>query len=114
MEIKEEIRKEINRLAESNMLVIVEGPKDARALLKYKIINTLQLSKKPLFAVAELASVEKKVALLTDLDKKGKQLYGKLAKDLQKHGVKIDNTLRDLLFKAKLSHVEGIDTYLEK
>jgi len=51
--------------------------------------------------------------LLTDLDGEGRKLYHKLSRDLQKHGVKVNNKLRELLFKAKLSHIEGLATYLD-
>jgi len=47
--------------------------------------------------------------LLTDLDKKGKELYGKLNSGLQRFGVRIDNNFREFLFKkTKIRQIEGL------
>ena len=43
---------------------------------KVGIVNIIELSKKPLFAVVEQISDScRECAILTDLDKKGKELY---------------------------------------
>ena len=57
---------------------------------------------------------EKKVLILTDLDKKGKQIYGRLKKDLNKRGVLVDDKLRNLLFKTDLRQIEGLKRYVER
>ncbi len=96
-----------------NKLVIVEGIKDKRALAKLGIINVITLSKKPLFAVVEeTASQTREVVLLVDLDEEGKKIYHSLAVDLQKHRVKIDNKLREYLFKTQLRQIEGLASYV--
>jgi len=99
----------------SNVLVIVEGKKDKTALQKLGINNVMELSRKPLFQIVEeVASANKECIILTDLDKKGKEIYGKLNSNLQRHGVKINNKLREFLFRhTKLRQIEGIDSYLE-
>ena len=51
--------------------------------------------------------------ILTDLDKEGKKLFGKLNKELQRRGVKVDNALRLLLFKTGITEIEGLDTYIK-
>ncbi len=51
--------------------------------------------------------------ILTDLDSEGKKLYGKLKKQLSNFGIKIDNELRDLLFKTKLRQIEGMKNYFD-
>ena len=52
---------------------------------------------------------------ITDFDKKGKQLYGKLNHDLCRFGVKVDNKFRHFLFrKTKLRQIEGLDSYIER
>lgn len=119
----EELLELLDKLKESSKLVIVEGLKDKRALewLGFKSKNILRL-KKPLYAVVEEASEitsarkgkAKECAILTDLDRKGRELYARLRKDLQKHRIKIDDTLRKFLFKStKLRQIEGLKTYLE-
>ena len=110
---------ELNRIIEKikslNIPVIVEGKKDRAALEKLGIINIVELSKKPLFQIVEeVSDSNEECVILTDLDKKGKELYGKLNSDFQKRGVKINNELRNFLFRnTKLRQIEGINTYIE-
>jgi 5S rRNA maturation endonuclease (ribonuclease M5) len=94
----------------SDKLVIVEGKKDLEALKKFGFKRIITL-KSPLYAVVESVS-EKEVLILTDLDKKGKELYGKLYRDLTRRGVRINNCLRELLFKNRISHIEGLSHLL--
>ncbi len=113
MEEKEKITKLLDEIKERNLFVIVEGIKDKKTLAKFGITDVITLSRKPLYAIAEESAEHDEVVLLTDLDTKGKQLYRKLSSDLQKYGVKINNKLREYLFKTKLRHIEGIDSYME-
>ena len=108
--IIEQLYEEIDKL--KNVRVIVEGKKDKKALEEVGFKNVVTLDK-PLFAVVEKIT-DKKVVVLTDLDKKGKQIYGKLKKDLNKRGVFVDDKVRNLLFKTKLRQIEGLITYLSK
>ena len=110
---KEEILKLLEEIKEKNKLVIAEGIKDKRALAKLGITNVITLSKKPLFAVVEeAASKTKEVVLLVDLDEEGRKIYHSLSVDLQKHRVKIDNKLRECLFKTSLRQIEGLARYV--
>lgn len=106
----EEFFKYIDKIKKSNILVIVEGKKDTKALQELGIKNIIELSKKPLFDIIEkVSSKNKDCIILTDLDKKGKQLYGKLNSGLQRHGVRIDNKFREFLFrKTKIRQIEGL------
>lgn len=112
----EEFNKHIEKIINSNIIVIVEGKKDRAALNKFSIINIVELTKKPLFRVVEeVADSGKECVILTDLDKKGKQIYRKLNSDLQRHGVKINSKFREFLFKnTKLRQIEGMDTYFTR
>lgn len=111
----EEIQSFIEKIKNSNTLVIVEGKKDKIALQKLGIKNIVELNKKPLFAVVEeISDSNEECIILTDLDKKGKEIFGKLNSNLQKNGVKINNKFREFLFKhTKLRQIEGIDSYLD-
>ena len=111
----EEFHNHIEKIKNSNILIIVEGKKDGAALRKLGLTNIIELSKKPLFqTVEEVSNSAGECLILTDLDKKGKELYGKLNSDLQKHGVKIDNKFREFLFRhTKIRQIEGIDNCLE-
>lgn len=112
----EELNNLIEKIKDSGILVIVEGKKDMAALKKLGITNIMELSKKPLFQVVEeVSGSNKECIILTDLDSKGREIYGKLNSDLQKNGVKVDNRLREFLFKStRLRQIEGLSGYLER
>ena len=111
----EELHSFIDKIKNSNILIIVEGKKDKIALQKLGIKNIVELNKKPLFQIVEdVANSNEECIILTDLDKEGKQLYSKLNSNLQKNGVKVNNKFREFLFKhTKLRQIEGMDSYLE-
>src|SRR3989338_8897687 len=100
----------IERLIESEKPIIVEGKKDKAALEKIGAKKVFQI-KGPLFKFIESLEEFDSVVILTDLDKEGKKIYGKLAGPLSQRGVKIDNYFREFLLKTKLSHIEGIETF---
>lgn len=100
-------------------IVVVEGQRDKSSLLKLGLKNIFVLNRpgatfcSRIEALKKLAERrEKRCAILTDLDKKGKFLYAALKRELTKEGIKIDDRLRRLLRKAKVSHIEGLATYL--
>ena len=97
---------------EKDSLVIVEGKKDKVALEELGLSNIIILNK-PLYEIVEKINA-KRVLVLTDLDKEGKQLYAKLKKDLNKLGVVVDDRLRNLLFKTDLRQIEGLTRHLKK
>ena len=115
MKNRQELQDFLLELKKSNKLIIVEGPKDKNSLLEAGITNYItELSKKPIFEIIEnVAKITDQVIILTDFDKKGKELYGKLRFGLQKYGVKVDLYFREWLQKnTKLSHIEGLSSYL--
>ena len=116
MDTSKDLDLHLKKLKKSNKIIIVEGKKDKEALEKLGIKNIIELSKKPLFHVIEdIADNGKECIILTDLDKKGKELYGKINSGLQKFGVKIDNSFREFLYKnTQLRQIEGITTYMKK
>lgn len=111
----EELTLFIEKIKSSNILVVVEGKKDKAALQTFGLSNIIELSKKPLFQIVEeISAFNDECIILTDLDKKGKQLYSKLNSDLQRNGVKVNNKFREFLFKhTKLRQIEGITSYLQ-
>ena len=93
-------------------VVIVEGKKDKIALEKLGVRNIITLNKPLYLVVEDVASRYKKAVILTDLDKEGMALYGRLSSDLQSHGVSVDNSFRNSLFRnTKLRQIEGIANY---
>lgn len=111
--MNEELMEQIEKLKKSDCLIIVEGKKDMFALNQFGIKNIITLNKKPLFKIIEeIVEKNTEVIILTDLDKEGKQLYGKLNSGLQKFGVKVNNKFREFLLKeTKLRQIEGLVTY---
>ena len=107
--VDEELYRQIDKLREQNILVVVEGLKDKAALSAVGITNVLTLNK-PLFAIVEqIAQQAKECVVLTDLDNEGKQLYARLSQGLQRHGVKINNAFRHFLFReTQLRQIEGL------
>jgi 5S rRNA maturation endonuclease (ribonuclease M5) len=107
---------ELEILKNSGKAVIVEGKKDKECLESLGFSNVIELQKRPLFKVVEdVAKKYKEVAILTDLDKRGKKIFGYLNSGLQKHGVKVDNRFRNFLFKkTKLRQIEGLKKYIQR
>jgi len=111
--IEKEFTGHIKRIKNLGTLVVVEGKKDRKALECLGIKNIAELSKKPLFEIIENISINNKdCIILTDLDKKGKELYGKLNSGLQRYGVRVDNKFRKFLFRhTKIRQIEGLSRF---
>lgn len=108
----EEIIKEIGKVIENNTLVIVEGKNDVIACNSLGIKNVIEI-KQPLYSLIE--SIEdKEVVLLVDLDKAGRKLYSNLKKGFSRRGVRVNDRLRELLFRTPVRQIEGLYNYLEK
>ncbi len=116
MDEYEELLKHIGKIRERNIIVIVEGIKDKRALNSFGIKRVKTLSKRALYKVVEeTAENNKEAVILTDLDKTGKRLFGKLNHDLCQHGVKVNKKFREFLFRyTKLRQIEGLRRYVER
>ncbi len=111
-ELYEDIMKEIKKIAESGTLVIVEGKNDIWACNELGISNVVEI-KQPLFSLIE--SIEdREVVLLVDLDKEGKKLYSRLKSELVPRGVKVNDRLREMLFRTPVRQIEGLHSYLER
>lgn len=115
MHLVREIEQWLAGLRTSDDFIIVEGKKDKEALERHGVTNVLILNKKPLYQLVEDISTDNKhVVILTDLDRKGRELYGKLNFGLKKHGVKVNDKPRNFLFKrTKLRQIEGLTTYIQ-
>jgi 5S rRNA maturation endonuclease (ribonuclease M5) len=106
----------MQKLAEEQPFIIVEGYKDKLALQKSGLENIIPLRGKPLYKVVEkIAKITDECLILTDLDREGKKLYSVLKAELQKHGVRIDDRFRNFLFKeTDLRQIEGLFRYLQR
>lgn len=105
----------LEKLVGSEIVVVVEGKKDKKALMNIGLpADRIEVVNDAIFAVAErVARNAAKVVILTDLDTEGKKLYGSLKRNFNRLGVRVDTYFREFLFKrSDLSHIEGIDTFL--
>jgi len=111
-EIIEIIQKEIVKLVESQTLIVVEGKNDKKALKKLGLENIVTLST-PLYKVVEMI-FNKELVILTDFDKRGKELYKKIKSDCSQRGIIVNDKLRlFLMTKTQLVHIEGLYTYVK-
>jgi len=105
----------INDLRLSGRIIIVEGKKDKAALSHFGVSNIITVNPGPIYKVVEgVAEMGGCAIILTDFDKKGKELYGKLKKGLVKLGVAVDNRFREELHRTKLSHIEGLVRFTDR
>jgi len=115
--MKPELLKQIEKA--KNYMIIVEGKKDAQSLrfLGFNKIFIINETGKSLYEkmeqIVNLCEKKDKVCILTDFDKKGKHLYLLLKSKLSETGVKMDNTLRGILLKERISHIEGLANFLK-
>ncbi len=100
----------LDKLGNTDKLVVVEGVKDKKALQRLGVRRIFCLNEMPLYKVIDdVAAINNEVVILTDLDIEGKRLYGKLKTQLQNLGVEVDNYFREFLFKnTKIRQVEGL------
>ena len=104
----------LNTLANTNKPFIVEGKRDKKALNMLGISKVIVLNKSLYKIVEQISAQYKEIVIFTDLDKEGKQLYGKLKPQLEAHGVKIDRYFREFLYKnTKISNIEGLPNYFK-
>jgi 5S rRNA maturation endonuclease (ribonuclease M5) len=111
-ELFEEIKECISRCRSKP--AIVEGKKDKEALEELGFMDIIEIDG-PLFKVVEYIEGRriKNIMILTDLDPEGKRLYSKLKGPLQDRGIKIDDALRNLLWKSQVRQIEGLATHLK-
>jgi len=101
-------------------IILVEGKKDVHALKSlgfekvYEIHKTSVSLRERIEEICSNIERKERVCILTDLDKKGKKLYMIIKPILQEHGVRLDSTLRGILIKSNLSHIEGLATFMNK
>lgn len=101
-------------------VIIVEGKKDVAALhaLGFEKVHAIHSTGTPLRErieqIIELLEKKDKVCILTDFDKKGKQLYLLIKSEMQMLGVRLDSSLRGILLKSGISHIEGLYDFMKK
>ena len=118
MKYNAQLQTEIEKF--KDYVIIVEGKKDVQSLksLGFKKVYAIHSTGVPLRERVEqiMSYIEKKerVCILTDLDKRGKQLYEILKPIFQELSARLDSTFRGILIKSRISHIEGINTFIQK
>jgi len=101
-------------------VIIVEGKKDILSLkaLGFQRVYAINAPGVPIKVrmeqIAQQLIKKDKVCILTDFDKKGKALYLLIKQIGQELGMNLDSSLRGLLLKAQVSHIEGLWQFFEK
>lgn len=118
MKYNQNLANEIEKF--KDYVIIVEGRKDVQSLKSlgfdkvYAIHSTGVSIRERVEQIMLYVDKKDKVCILTDLDKRGKQLYMLLKTTFQELGAKLDSNLRGILIKTKLSHIEGFDKFMNK
>jgi 5S rRNA maturation endonuclease (ribonuclease M5) len=109
---------EIDKAIAKDLLIIVEGIKDKSALeaLGFLPENIFIINVKGSINefIEKIAEKRKETIILTDFDSTGKKLYHQIKKELVKQGVRVNDSLRLAVMKQRISHIEGLATFLNR
>ena len=118
MKFNPRLKQEVGKY--KDYVIVVEGKKDVSSMKAlgfekvYAIHSTGVSLKERIEQIIEKLEKRDRICILTDLDKKGKQLYFLLKKEFGELGVRLDSSLRGILIKARVSHVEGLYSFMKK
>ena len=118
MKLNQDLKAEIEKY--KDYVIIVEGNKDVNSLKSlgfekvYAIHQNGVSIKERAEQIVNQVDKKEKFCIMTDFDKKGKELYFKLKTIFQELGVRLDSTLRGIFLKARISHIEGAGKFISK
>ena len=88
-------------------LGIVEGKNDKKALKSLGVKNIIAINGRPLYEVAEVASKSKReIVILTDFDRKGREIEKRLKTLLQRHKKHPNSKLRGKIMSLGKNKIE--------
>jgi 5S rRNA maturation endonuclease (ribonuclease M5) len=110
---------ELQTLADSGAILVVEGRRDAESLHFLGIKGEIRFAaRQPLLEFTELLSKSgKEIVLLTDWDKKGGMVARKIIQHLITYGIMPNTDIRSriwVLVKKKIKDVESLNNYVNK
>ncbi len=115
----EELILELQSLAESGAIIVVEGRKDYESLRLLGINGEIRFaSQTPLLEFTEMLSKSRrKIILLTDWDKKGGMVARSIIRHLLTYGIMPNIEIRSkirALVKKRIKDVESLNNYVNK
>jgi 5S rRNA maturation endonuclease (ribonuclease M5) len=111
-----ELKELIEKIKESEKYILVEGKSDKIALQRLGLGKIIVMDKRPIYIIVEdIVKKTKRLIILTDIDKEGKKLYGRIKSEVSQFGVEVDNRYREIFYKkTKLRQVEGLIHYMKR
>ncbi len=115
----EELLLELQSLAESGAIIVVEGRKDRESLRLLGVNGEIRFaSQTPLLEFTEMLSKSRrKIILLTDWDKKGGIVARSIIRHLLTYGIMPNIDIRSrirALVKKRIKDVESLNNYVDK
>jgi 5S rRNA maturation endonuclease (ribonuclease M5) len=97
----------------TDVVVVVEGKRDAKALRPFGFENIIEISGKPLEDVAKkvMSSNAKNVAILTDFDDEGEDISSRLNNLFSHHHIKTDYIIRKKFMSLKIRKIEELNSF---
>ena len=119
LESIEEIILELQELAQSGAIIVVEGRRDVESLRSLGISGEIRLAcQHPLLKFAEqLSESGKEIVLLTDWDKKGGIVARKILNYLTSYGVAPNTEIRSrigILVRKRIKDIESLNNYVTR
>jgi len=102
----EETEKTISDL--KSKLLIVEGKNDEKALKSLGLNNIIKIDRKPLYQIAREVSGAEEIVILTDFDRKGRELASRLSRLLIPRKIRINQRLRKKVMEFGKLEIESL------
>ncbi len=119
LESIEEIILELQALADTGAIIVVEGRRDVASLRSLGINGEIRLaSQQPLLEFTEqLSKSGKKIVVLTDWDKRGGMMARKIIDDLLFYGIVPNTDIRSrigILVRKSIKDIESLNSYVNR
>ncbi len=110
---------ELQALADTGAIIVVEGRRDVASLRQLGINGEIRLaSQQPLLEFTEqLSKSGKKIIVLTDWDKRGGMMARKIIDDLLFHGITPNTDIRSrigILVRKSIKDIESLNSYVNR
>lgn len=119
LELLEELIQELQTLADTGAIIVVEGRKDVDSLMSLGIKGDTRLSsQQPLLDFSEqLSGSGKNIVILTDWDRKGGLVARRIVDYLRDYGISPNTDIRSriiVLVRKSIKDIESLNNYIRK